>query len=245
MNKKHAAVELPPTSAGTCRTVGRAFWASIWFVAVLVWGCADRGPENKTEVLIQVNDSKITVAEFNHRFEVMRDDMPSQVVIKPAEQLKMRRHLLNQLIERLILLERAKELGLRVSDVELKTAVDAVKNDYPGDAFQQVLLEQNVSLRQWERELKTRLLLEKVINKELEPGISIQPEDIAAYYEKHYHSEAAGEAPLDEDFNATLLRLVKKQKQEEAYRSWIAGLQRRYSVHLNAEAWQELNISNL
>jgi hypothetical protein len=218
----------------------------IWIVAGVVWGCTNQRQENSKETLIQVNDRKISVAAFNDKFDEMNDDLPSGQKIKPAEQAEMRRYLLNQLIERLVLMERAKELDLRVSDIELNKAVNEIKRDYPDNMFNQVLLEQNVSFRRWKEELRSRILLEKVVEKELGQLISIHPDDISSYYEKHYPSDEKGAnpAPMDDAFNETLLQLVSKQKKEEAYRSWIAELQKRYTVNVNAEAWKEINASS-
>ncbi len=221
-------------------------WIVIWMVAGLVWGCTNTNQENTKEYLIQVNDRKITVAEFNDKFDEINNDMPPGAELKTTDQSEMRLYLLNQLIEELILMERAEELDIHVSDVELKKAVEGIKRDYPDDAFRQVLLEQNVSFRQWKNELRIRILLEKVIAKELEPLIILKPEDISAYYEKHYASNenGANSAPYDETFNETLLELVRNQKKEETYRSWIAELQNRYTIDVNVEAWEKINPSD-
>jgi hypothetical protein len=245
MKKKHATVQFP----SRFKCIGVAFrkipWMTILITAGLVWGCTGQKQENTKEILIQVNDRKITIAEFNDKFDKMNDDIPSSAEIEPADQSEMRRYLLNQLIEKLILMERAKELDLNVSDVELEKAVDKIKMDYPDDEFKQVLLEQNVSFRQWKEELRIRILLEKVIEKEISPLISLKSDDISAYYEKHYPADEKGadSAPVDEDFNETLLQLVSKQKKEEAYQSWIVELQKRYKIDVNTEAWEKINAS--
>jgi hypothetical protein len=246
MKKKYATVEFPSRFAGIGKAFRKIPWMIIWIMAGLVWGCTNQKQENTKEILIQVNDRKISVAEFNDKFDAMNDDMPSNVKMKPADQSEMRRYLLNQLIERLILMERAKELELQISDAELKKAVAEIKKDYPDEVFKQVLLEQNVSFRRWKEELRTRILLEKVVEKELEPLISLKPDDISAYYEKHYpsHKKEAGSVPTDETFNETLLQMVSNQKREEAYQVWIAELQKRYTIEVNAEAWKEINASS-
>jgi hypothetical protein len=221
-------------------------WIVIWMITGLVWGCANPKQENNKEYLIKVNDSKITVAEFNEKFDEMNDDMPINAEIKAADQSAMRFYLLNQLIEKLILLERAKELDLHVSDTELKKGVEEITRDYPEGVFKQVLLEQNVSCRQWEEELRTRILLEKVVATELESLITLTPEDISAYYEKNYASnqKEADTGPKDDLSNETLLQLVSNQKKEETYRSWIAELQNRYTIDVNAGAWEKINASD-
>jgi hypothetical protein len=243
MRKKHTTVEFASRIAGMDGVFQKMPWIAILLIAGLVWNCTSPKQESTSEYLIQVNDRKITVAEFNDKFYEMNDDIPVGAEIETTDQSEMRRYLLDQLIEELVLMERAEECDIHVSDVELEKAVEEIKKDYPEGAFRQVLLEQNVSYRQWKDELKVRILLEKVIARELEPLIALKPEDISAYYEKHYASNEKGadSAPYDEAFNETLLRLVSNQKKEEAYRSWIADLQKRYTIDVNAEAWKKIN----
>ena len=247
MKKKHDIVDFPSGSVGMEGIFKKIPWIIIWMITGLVWGCTSPKQENIKEYLIQVNDRKITVAEFNKKFDEMNDDMPTSAEIKTADQSAMRLYLLNQLIEKLILLERAKEIGLHVSDAELKKGVEEITRDYPEGVFKQVLLEQNVSYRQWKEELRTRILLEKVVATELEPLITLKPEDISAYYEKHYTSnqKEAETGPKDEALNEILLQLVSNQKKEETYQSWIAELQNRYTIDVNVEAWEKINTSSL
>jgi hypothetical protein len=243
MKKKSTPAELPFRIAGMDGVFQKMSWLVIWMIAGLAWSCTGPKQESNTEYLIQVNDRKITVAEFNDKFYEMNDNMPADAEMETTDQSEMRRYLLDQLIEKLILMERAEECNIRVSDEELEKAVEEIKKDYPEGAFRQVLLEQNVSYRQWKNELKVRILLEKVIAREVEPLIVLKPEDISAYYEKHFASNEKGadSGPYDEAFNETLLQLVSNQKKEEAYRSWIADLQNRYTININAAAWEKIN----
>jgi hypothetical protein len=243
MKKKHTTAEFPSRIDGMDGVFQKMPWIVIWMIAGLVWSCSSPKQESTTEYLIQVNDRKITVAEFNDKFYEMNDDMSVGAEIETTDQSEMRCYLLDQLIEKLILMERAEECNIRVSDVELEKAVEEIKKDYPEGAFRQVLLEQNVSYRQWKDELKVRILLEKVIARELEPLIVLKSEDISAYYEKHYapNEKGADSEPYDEAFNEQLLQLVSNQKKEEAYRSWIADLQNRYTININTAAWEKIN----
>ena len=91
----------------------------------------------------------------------------------------IRLRILNQLTERLILMERARELNLQISDEQLEEVIASIKADYPKGEFDQVLLEQAVSFQQWKNDLRIRLLMVKVVDHELEPRIHITPEEIS------------------------------------------------------------------
>jgi FKBP-type peptidyl-prolyl cis-trans isomerase (trigger factor) len=186
----------------------------------------------------------MTVDAFQRQLNRMNADAVAQ---QPANQLEMQQYLLNQVIEKFILLERADELKLDVTDEELDQAVADIKKDYPEGTFKTVLLEQAVSYNQWKKELKTRMLMEKVIQQELDPQITVTQDDISAYYEKHYlaNEDESGESSRNETLNETLFDLVRNEKKEKAYQAWIANLQKRYQVQLNPEAWKKITQAEL
>ncbi len=59
------------------------------------------------------------------------------------------------------------------------------RHDYPDKAFDQMLRDQGIDEVQWRRELKERLLMEKVIRQEVYTGITVDEEETADYYREH------------------------------------------------------------
>ena len=90
------------------------------------------------------------------------------------------------MIEEMILQKRAEELNIEISDAEVEKAIADIKRDYPEGVFEQTFLEHAVSYNSWKKGLKIRLLMKKVVAKELEEQITITPEDISKYYREHY-----------------------------------------------------------
>ena len=212
-----------------------------WLIAGLVCGCADAGQKAAQEYLVQVNDRGITVEAFQRQMDRMNSDYTDSTDKPPVEDAALHRHLLNQCIEKLVLLERAEELGLKVTDAETSRSVEEIKKDYPDNTFQSVLLEQAVIYSQWEEELKTRILMEKVITKDLEPLVVLTQADISRYYEEHFISNANGAGEQDESLNEALFKLARNKKKEEVYRTWISALQNRYQIKVNSKAWEKIN----
>lgn len=209
-------------------------------IAAFVNGCSKAEDNLQRAYLIQVNESVITVEDFQKSFEQATAEFPAGSEITILSEIRLR--LLNQLTERLILMERAKELGIHVSDQELESAVSSIKADYPKGEFEQVLLEQAVLYSHWRKDFRIRLLMEKVISEELNPHITVTPEDIAAYYEENAevlepNSDSNGN---DKDINEVIIQQVRNQKKEEAYRLWIKALQIRYTINVNKEAWEKV-----
>ena len=217
-------------------------------VALALWGlsgCANSdGPG--ADFLIRVGDHVVTATEFNQDFEIVTAAYPQNLRQHTEELQQAQLRLLNQLADELVLEAKAQELGIQVSDQELNQAVAEIKQDYPDDLFQQTLLEQAVSYDAWEKRLKTRLLIDKVIEKELKEKIVISTDDIATYYEQHYknrppegNSDKNPEA--EGDIDEAIVQALRRKKAEEAYKDWIAGLKKKYRIEINRKQWEKIS----
>jgi hypothetical protein len=215
-------------------------------VILVVWagflGCSDSKRPASPEFLIQVNDSVITVETFDRAVEDATADFPTNMDIDAEILVDIQLRILNQLTERLILLERARELNIQIDDTELKEVITSIQSDYPKGEFDQVLLEQAVSFHQWENDLRIRLLMEKVINHELEPRIHITPEEISEYYEKHYKSSGSDPDKKEDvsNIDAIIVQQVRNSKKEAMYRSWMTALEKQYTMKVNQAAWDKI-----
>ena len=218
----------------------------IFWAILLAWagflGCSDSKGPVSPEVLIQVNDSFVTVDTFERAVQDTTDDFPTDMDMDAGVLADIRLRILNQLTERLILIERARELKLQISNTELEEVVASIKADYPKGEFDQVLLEQAVSFQQWKNDLRIRLLMVKVVDHELEPRIHITPEEISDYYEKHY-SASGSDPDKQEDvsnIDAIILQQVRNSKKEALYREWMNTLEKQYTLNVNQVAWDKI-----
>ena len=205
-------------------------------------GCSEsKGPVSQ-EVLIQVNDSVVTVETFERMVRETTNDFPKDMDMDPGILAEIQVRILNQLTERLILIERAGELNLQISDAELEEVIASIKADYPKGEFDRVLLEQAVSFQQWKNDLRIRLLMVKVVDHELEPRIQITPEEISSYYEKHYGVSGSEPDKQKDDSNidAIIVQQVRNSKKEALYREWMTTLEKQYTLKVNQVAWDRI-----
>ena len=205
-------------------------------------GCSESKGPVPQEVLIQVNDRVVTVETFERMVRETTNDFPKDMEMDPGILSEIQLRILNQLTERLILIERAGELNLQISDAELEQVIASIKADYPKGEFDRVLLEKAVSFQQWKNDLRIRLLMVKVVDHELEPRIQITPEEISSYYEKHY--EASGSEPDkqkdDSNIDAIIVQQVRNSKKEALYREWMTTLEKQYTLKVNQVAWDRI-----
>ena len=142
----------------------------------------------------------------------------------------------------MVILERAQELEISVSDDELQKAVSEIKSDYPEGEFEQTLIESAVSYDSWRGQLKTRLTIEKVIDAELKNRITISAEDIAQHYKKNYQDQGIepDSAQSSQDINEAIVMQLRREKAEQAYNAWVEDLKAKYVIEINSEQWDEI-----
>ena len=204
-------------------------------MALILAACANPDPVDEKEYVIRVGDSLLTVFDFNKAFEMAKTAYPHNVMQDPVALRESRLRLLNQLTEQMLIMERAKELGIETSEMEVEKTISDIKKDYPEDVFEQTLLEYAVSYDVWEEGLKKRLLIEKVVTAELSGKINITPEEISKYYAGYYKGDGLTSDLGDRSKNIDeiIITNLRRKKLEEAYKLWIKELQKKYTIEVN------------
>jgi len=222
----------------------------ITLLLVLVYGCTDPAATEKPVFLITVGETSISVQDFSTAFDLHKNTYAYDRIKDPAEAEEIRLQFLEQMIEKMTILERARERGITLSDAETDKAVAEMQKSYPDGAFEQMLLENAVSFPAWKQELKTRLLLEKVIAKDISDNITVTDEDIKNFRAlqqsgkktKPVKKSAKQKQPenIAEKTPEMIAVLVKREKTEAAYEEWMKKLRERYSVRINDQEWRKL-----
>jgi parvulin-like peptidyl-prolyl isomerase len=146
-------------------------------------GCGDWSGGLPDHILAQVNEEQITVDEFNREVKEM--------ILEPGQEVKgrnfsnLKEAYLDQVIERKILVQEARRLGIKVSSEELNQAISEVKKDYPGEGFGETLGLKGITLEEWKGRLEEKLLAEKMIRHALYYRGEIDEGEAVQYYENH------------------------------------------------------------
>jgi hypothetical protein len=223
-----------------------------WFIGLLVaglflGGCTESAREHDNEYLIKVGGQKMTVSEFNMAFEMLKTAYSYDFDQRASDLKKARIRLLDQIIEEMLILQRGKELGITVADTEVEATVDTIKKDFPDDTFEKTLLEYAISYTFWKQRLKTRLLIEKIIRKDLTEHTTVTPEEISRQYLEELklsnENNKKNEPKLDEaakDIKEKTIDHIQRKKAEPLYPSWIKKLQEKYPADINHERWKAI-----
>lgn len=213
----------------------------LW-VGYTLAGCSDIERKQKDEYFIKVGDRTITVADFNEAFEIAKNAYPKNRIQRPDVTREARLRLIQQMTEEMILLERAEELDITITDSQAEKALTDIKRDYPDNVFQEILLEYAIPYQSWREGLKTRLLMEKVITQELGDKIEITHDDISKYYEEHFKDDNTSPdvKAVSKDTNNIIIKILRKEKMEKAYASWIKKLKNKYAIEINRKELEKM-----
>lgn len=132
-------------------------------------------------ILIKVNESKITLREFYQAMDEVKKQYPQET----NENLK--NAIIDNFIQELLLIERAKELGFSVGKEEIKKAFDilAEKNNMPdGETFLKAAEESGVPREVMEEKIRKEVLIEKVLGSEILPAHDLTDFELKEHYEK-------------------------------------------------------------
>lgn len=211
-------------------------------IACLMAGCVDSPTKHQNNYLIQVGSQTKTVFDFNKALEIAKTAYSYDSVKDKALLKNLKIRLLNQMIEKMLLLERAKELNINISDLELNVAIENIKKDYPDNAFKQIMLEYAVSYNSWKIGLKNRMLMEKVTAQELESNIVVTPEEVSKFHQEQRNKNATKEKndKKNDDSTEKAMEYLRKKKAEEIYQSWIKDLREKYAIKINQAPWEKI-----
>lgn len=122
--------------------------------------------------------------------EVRRDDVEkayrrtAQVSPAPSEDeaLAAKLTLLNEFIVQELLLAKARELKIELTDAELDKAYADGRKDIPEEAFQQELTRRNLTAADMREGLRRDLLVQKVLEREVVSKVNVTDQDITDFF---------------------------------------------------------------
>ncbi|OQY04852.1 MAG: hypothetical protein B6I22_08650 [Desulfobacteraceae bacterium 4572_123] len=204
--------------------------------------CSKPESKDQDEYLIRIGQRVVTVLDFNKAFEIAEAAFPHNVLQDSSVLKEAKKRLLNQMTEEMVLLERAKELGVSILESEVDKNIAEIKSDYPEGVFEDLLLEYAVSYESWKKGLKTRMLIEKLIEKELSSQVVITADDISRYYEENYKASnfKSDSANRPKDLNEKIVKYLRRKKIEEIYKSWIEKIHKRFHIEINEKQWKRI-----
>jgi peptidyl-prolyl cis-trans isomerase D len=186
---------------------------TLWFVIIAfiisifaVWGGAGRlGEGGGTDTLVNVGKKKITGDEYFQMLRQQLEQTRSQYRDLNAnliQQLNIPQQVLEQMIQRVVILQTAADMGIKASDAEIRNKImsyPVFQKDGKFVGFQQyeqILNWNRISIGSFESSLAEEIKIEKTI-KAITAGITVTEEEVWENYKNTTESAKIEYAVLD------------------------------------------------
>ena len=144
-------------------------------------GCGFRGdPAEKT--VVTIGTKEITAHDLTR--EIKR--LASQMGISNQRAKEILQPLVNQIVDRYLILEYGRENGIIITEEDLNRAVKDLEADYQDQDLQEILLHGFLDYEEWTAELRQQLLVKKIVAKVSEGIKPASNQEITQYFEAHH-----------------------------------------------------------
>lgn len=158
----------------------------------LVWG---RGRDQKDQLTVaaRVNDTKISFDEFrityNNLYNIYRNLYADAFSPKMEEDLQLTRQSINMLIDQALLLEKAAEMGIKVSKDEVVSAIAGVEafqvdGSFNRDRYIEVLSYQRMTPENFE-EMQRRQMLVNRVRAQIQGQVQVTDTDVVEEFRRN------------------------------------------------------------
>jgi len=148
-------------------------------------------------VVAVVNEDVITLSELEEEaaptLEKIRQQAPFDQVETASH--KARKDILSAMIDRKLLLQRAKKRNVNVPDAEIDASVDRIleQNKISVEEFRTQLGLIGQTEQQYRETIRSQIIRSKLVNYEIRSKVVITNEQISEYYNEHYVNQTAPE----------------------------------------------------
>lgn len=199
-------------------TLRRRWAAAAVVLAIVLAACQGQPPPPvKATPVATVNGEEITREAFRSKMAEETALTRREVPLKAQQLSLLKEAVLNRLIEELCMLQRARALSLTVSRAEVEERIAEIRKDYGDGGFSSLFGDGGIGYEAWKQALEKRMVLEKLIAREVNAGVQVTDEEAERYYtanRKIYQSErrvrAAQIVVRDRDRAEEILKRLKR-----------------------------------
>ena len=180
------------------------------------------GGELVDRIAAIVNDQIILLSEVDEKLFILQTQGQLQD-IDTSDVVRVRREILDRLIEEKLVLQRAHSQGIEVDNTEVMNrvneAMDQVRSRFPSlDAFREALAAEGITetmLRdRYRSDTEQEMLGQRIVGREVRNKVQINSEDIQRYYDEN--SEDLPHKPMEVELSHILARPVSEEEDRKA-----------------------------
>jgi len=148
------------------------------------------------EIVARVNNSIITRSQYQHEEKQLKDEAQQDPTHEDEILAQGEKDVLRGLIDRQLLLEKGKELGI-TADTEIIKRLDEIRKQMKLaslDDLEKAAAAQGVSFEDYKQNMKVEIITQQVIQREIGPHINVTNPEMRKFYEEHKAELARPEA---------------------------------------------------
>lgn len=129
-----------------------------------------------------VNDEVITSLDVEREYSQMQKELEK---LPPSEKMGMKNAALNRLVDKKLVEQKIRELDIKVSDDEVRLAIDDVKrqNNLSQESLNRALASQGLSFEAYQKQMKEQLERVRLMSQEVRSKIQVGEREIREYYD--------------------------------------------------------------
>jgi peptidyl-prolyl cis-trans isomerase SurA len=141
-------------------------------------------------IVAVVNNEIITLYDLNRAFKPFEENIKALRYSQEKERqtlFKVRKDILDQLIDKQLSEQEAKRDRITVSEREIDATIERIKENrsITDEQLREGLGSQGLTMEEYRKEIKEQILRTKLVNREVKSKVVITSEDIKAYYDRH------------------------------------------------------------
>jgi peptidyl-prolyl cis-trans isomerase C len=153
---------------------------------LMAWAAGSQpAGDSAADIAAKVNGVPISTLELNRSFQA-QVQVPYSAVQEDPRAKEVLRQILDNLIDRELLLQQANSLKMAVAPQQVDAQMQQLQQRFPSqEAFEQALTAQNFTLDAVKKDVESQLLRQQLVKKEILDKVNVSARDIQSFYDKN------------------------------------------------------------
>ncbi|MFN8007032.1 MAG: SurA N-terminal domain-containing protein [Terriglobia bacterium] len=196
--------------------------------------------ETIDRIVAVVNNQIITLSDLEEeeRFYQLDNSLQKTPQHNSPENKVIQRQLVEHIIEKLLMSEQIQGFsGSKVSDQEVEAQLNALQEKWGGkEALGQMLIESHTTREKLREHLRWQILVIRYVENRFRQFASVEPGEIASYYEKTLLPELERKGiqppPTQAEVEAKIREILTEEKVNQAIDEWLGSLKETANIHI-------------
>jgi peptidyl-prolyl cis-trans isomerase C len=156
------------------------------FLMLMAWAARSQPAGGSSrDIAAKVNGVPITTQELNRSFQA-HVQVPYSTVQEDPRAKEILRQILDNLIDRELLLQQAKSLKMAVPPQQVDAQMQQLAQRFPSpEAFEQALTAQNFTVDTVKKDVENQMLRQQLVKKEILDKVNVSARDVQSFYDKN------------------------------------------------------------